>query len=109
MAEPTSWLLISAFALVGVLTHWLKQLALARKATPEGFGRIDVKTYWLTYWPETLTMVTSTLAGIALLHELNYLSPVAAFGVGYLGNSAADLVGGRVQAMINAAATPLQK
>lgn len=96
---------VAVMALLGVVTHWMKQVAMARKTSPTGIGMISVRDYWITYWPETIAAVTSTVAGVALLAEMGYLSPVASFGVGYLGNSAADLIGGRVQAMINAASS----
>jgi hypothetical protein len=92
-----------------VIVLWLKQVALAKKQNVPGMTAISLKTYWVTYWPETITAFTSTIAGVALLHELSYITPVAAFGVGYLGNSAADLIGGRVQAMMTAAAPPTPK
>jgi hypothetical protein len=104
LPEPA---LIAVMALLGVLTHWMKQVALARKPNVPGMAVITLKAYWITYWPETLAAATSTAAGVAMLHELGYLTPAAAFGVGYLGNSAADLIGGRVQAMITAAAPPV--
>jgi hypothetical protein len=97
------WTLIAIMALLGVLTHWAKQVTLARRANVPGMGVISLKDYWVTYWPETITAISSTVAGIALLHELGHVTPVAAYGVGYLGNSAADLIGGRVQAMLSAA------
>lgn len=95
---------IVVMTLLGVVTHWMKQIAIARKSP--GMAPIGVREYWLTYWPETIAAATSSVAGIALLSELGYLTPATAFGVGYLGNSAADLIGGRVQAMIAAAAPP---
>lgn len=97
------WVAVVLMAICGVVTHWAKQIMLGRRANVPGMSAISLWDYWVKYWPETLTAVTSTVAGIALLHELGRVSPVAAFGVGYLGNSAADLIGGRVQAMLNAA------
>lgn len=98
-----NWAVIAVMAFMGVITHWVKQIALARRQSVCMTG-LGIRGYWLNHWPETVTAFTSTIAGIALLHEIGYVTPVTAFGVGYLGNSAADLIGGRVQAMISAAA-----
>lgn len=103
----TEWWVIILMGLLGVATHWLKQLAMARRQNVPDMGPLTTREYWLKCWPETLAALTSTFAGIALLHEVDYLSATTAFGIGYIGNSAADLIGGRVQAMINAA--PLRK
>jgi hypothetical protein len=97
------WTIVTLMALCGVLTHWAKQVMLARRSNVPGMAVISLWDYWVKYWPETVVAVTSTVAGIALLHELGHVTPVAAYGVGYLGNSAADLIGGRVQAMLSAA------
>jgi len=99
------WMIV-LMTVLGVVTHWAKQVALARKQNVPGMTTLGVRGYWLTYWPESLTAATSSVAGVALMDELGYLTPAVAFGIGYLGNSAADLIGGRVQAMISAAALP---
>jgi uncharacterized membrane protein len=93
---------IALMTVLGVITHWMKQIMLARKSA--SMTPLSVRSYWVTYWPETIAAATSSVAGVALMQELGYLTPAVAFGVGYLGNSAADLIGGRVQAMISAAA-----
>lgn len=103
------WWLIALMSVMGVITHWLKQIAMTKRQNVPSMAPISIKEYWVTNWPETVTAFTSTIAGVALLHELGYVTPVAAFGVGYLGNSVADLIGGRVQSMINAAALPSQQ
>lgn len=101
------WPAVIAMAALGVITLWLKQIMTARSSATPGLAVIGVREYWLTYWPATIFALTSTVGGIALLDYLDMLSgklgPIAAFGVGYVGNSIADLIGGRVQAMINAA------
>jgi len=101
------WPVVVFMAICGIATHWLKQLAMMRKESTPGMGTITARTYWVTYWPESLAAITSTAAGITLLAELNMLTHALAFGVGYMGNSMADMIGGRVQAMITAAPPPV--
>lgn len=99
------WPLVIAMAFLGVVTLWLKQLGTARSRAVPGMAPVSLRTYWLTYWPTTLFALTSTAGGIAMLDYLELLSgkagPVLAFGAGYIGNSVADLIGGRVQSLIN--------
>lgn len=97
-----SFWFLALMVLLGVFTHWLKQIVMMKKANPSGFGHITLKSYWIDNWPETLMAATSAAAAVTLLHELNHLTAASAWGAGYLGNSAADLIGGRVQAMITA-------
>jgi hypothetical protein len=101
-----SFWFLALMVLMGVITHWLKQLVMMRKASPAGFGVLSIRQYWIEHWPETLMAATSAAAAVTLLHELNHLTAASAWGAGYLGNSAADLIGGRVQAMINAGTRP---
>lgn len=102
-----NWWMVALMASMGVITHWLKQLAMTRRQAVPDMGTISLKVYWVQCWPETVAALTSTFAAIALLYDFHYLTAATAFGAGYIGNSAADLIGGRVQAMINAA--PLRK
>lgn len=104
-----SFWFIALMVLMGVLTHWLKQVVMMKKTNPEGFGRITFKQYWIDHWPETLMAATSAAAAVTLLYELDHLTAASAWGAGYLGNSAADLIGGRVQAMISAASVQAVK
>lgn len=97
-----SFWFLALMVLMGVVTHWLKQLVMMKKANPEGFGHITFKQYWVDHWPETLMAATSAAAAVTLLYEIEHLTAASAWGAGYLGNSAADLIGGRVQAMIGA-------
>jgi hypothetical protein len=100
-----SFWFLALMVLMGVCTHWLKQLVMMKKATPSGFGHITLKAYWVDHWPETLMAATSAAAAVTLLYEIEHLTAASAWGAGYLGNSAADMIGGRVQAMINAGTT----
>jgi hypothetical protein len=77
---------------LGLLAHYLKELtriAGETKRSPNLLG------YWTSYWPQTLLCVVSAIAGFVALHEATQLTPVTAFGVGYMANSVADIMGKR--------------
>lgn len=101
-----AWYAVIAMAALGVVSMWLKQIMMARSAAVPGMNPVSLRTYWLTYWPNTLFALTSTAGGLAFFDYLNLLDgkagPALAFGIGYIANNVADLVGGRVQALINA-------
>jgi hypothetical protein len=107
MTDPNTvaWKLVIGMAALGVVSMWLKQIMMARSSAVPGMSPVSLRTYWLTNWPNTLFAVTSTAGGIAFFDYLNMLDgkagPAMAFGIGYIANNIADLVGGRVQALIN--------
>jgi hypothetical protein len=109
-AETIAWPLVIFMALVGVISMWLKQIAMARSSNTPGMSPVSLQTYWLTNWPSTLFALTSTAGGIVFLDYLNLLDgkagPALAFGTGYIANNVADLIGGRVQSLIGASAAP---
>lgn len=96
------WWLVVLLAFFGVMTHWLKQVIMMRGAAVPGLNPIGFKKYWVTCWPESLVTLFSTAGVIAFFYEANMLTHATAYFIGYMGNSMADTVGGRVQAMINA-------
>lgn len=100
--HPIIWWLVVALALCGVLTHWLKQVIIMRGSNVPGMNPIGFRAYWITYWPESLVAALSTAGAIAFFAEANMLTHATAYFIGYMGNSMADTIGGRVQAMISA-------
>lgn len=103
-ARELIWWVVILMALAGVGTHWLKQIIMMRSNSPAGLKPIGFKMYWITCWPESLVALLSTIGGIAFMHESGMLTHAMSYAVGYMGNSMADMLGGRVQAMINAPA-----
>lgn len=103
--HPLIWPLVITMALCGVLSHWLKQLITVRNTAGPGTS-IGLRAYWLTHWPESLFCLMSTVGGIAFFYESGMLTHAMAYAVGFMGNSMADMLGGRVQAMVNAAPMP---
>ena len=104
--QEIAWPLVIGMALLGVVSLWLKQIMTAKSSAVPGMSPVTLRTYWLTYWPNTLFALTSTCGGIAFLDYMELLGgkagPALAFGVGYIANNIADLIGGRVQSLINA-------
>lgn len=100
--HPIIWWLVVVLALAGVLTHWLKQVVIMRSANVPGMNPIGFSAYWFTYWPQSLIALFSTAGAIAFFAEANMLTHATAYFIGYMGNSVADTIGGRVQAMISA-------
>jgi len=107
------WPAVIGMALLGVVSLWLKQITMARSKSVPGMSPVSLKTYWLTNWPSTLFALTSTAGGITFLDYLDLLNgkagPALAFGVGFIANNIADLIGGRVQSLINPGAPPPPK
>jgi len=103
--KEVMWGYVILMAVLGVISLWLKQITMARSKSVPGMSPVSLKTYWLTNWPSTLFALTSTAGGIAFLDYLNLLNgkagPALAFGVGFIANNVADLIGGRVQSLIN--------
>lgn len=90
---------VTAIMLVlGLGTHWLKQLITARRVMD--MKPLTMRDYWFGHWPETLVALFSGVAGYVFLLESNNLTALNAYGIGFIANSLADLVGTRVQAMI---------
>lgn len=100
------WWLVVLLAFAGVMTHWLKQVIMMRGAATPGMNPIGFKTYWVTNWPQSLVALLSTSGAIAFFWESGMLTHAISYFIGYMGNSVADTIGGRVQAMINAPNLP---
>lgn len=101
------YLLTAMLLILGVLTHWLKAFSTARRA--QALAPISARDYWFKFWPESMVVLFSAVAGYLFLMESGNLSYVNSFGIGFIANSLADLVGNRVQAMIATVPTPTPK
>ena len=96
--------------LLGVLAHSLKQLIAAKRAGA-GMPALD---YFLTYWPETLLATVCSVGMYFGLPELAQMFPdlaatiglpphptlIGSFFAGFMGNSLADLLGGRISRLV---------
>lgn len=87
-----------AMLIMGVAVHWLKSLITMRNV--KDMQPLSVSVYWLRFWPESLVALFSGIAGYAFLIDTGNLTSINAFGIGYMANSLADIIGNRVQAMI---------
>lgn len=78
--------------LMGLAAHFIKDMARIRKET----GRlITPRDYWLMYPYQSLLCIIGAVAGYLIMYETGQLSGVNAFGIGYLANSIADIIGKR--------------
>lgn len=95
---------------LGILAHALKQIVTARRA-----GSFSgLKDYFLVSWPETALALVCSLAMYFAWPEVPTLMPAIAAGVGigpdqtfigaflcgFVGNSLADLLAGRLQRIV---------
>jgi len=92
--------------LLGICTHWLKSMIQARRT--EGLQTLSVSVYWLRFWPESLVTLFSGIAGYVFLIDSDNLTALNAYGIGYIANSLADIIGTRVAAMVSAGPTQVQ-
>lgn len=86
-------ILVAACCVAGFLVHALKKIIEA------GAGKESGRAIWrylVDYPTQTIVMLLTT-AGLTMgLWSIDQLNGLTGFFVGYLGNSAADLVGARV-------------
>lgn len=108
MFSTTGFSLLTFLILIsGVIVHALKQFQTARTNQAD----ITIKSYFVEHWPES---VTATLGSLVLwigLPEIASMFPefaesvglgssvgiVSSFACGFIGNSVADLIGGRAK------------
>lgn len=98
--------------LLGMLAHTLKQLITSR-VTPG--VPITLRQYFLTSWQETLFAVLCSIGLFigypevpqwfpalgAFLTLPSYPTPLGGFLCGFIGNSLADILGGRLTKVVN--------
>lgn len=95
---------------LGILAHALKQLIAAKRS---GAG-MTARVYFLTFWPESLLAAVCSLGMYFGLPELARLFPdlantiglppeptmIGSFFAGFMGNSLADVLGGRISRLV---------
>lgn len=80
-----------AMLFYGLAAHFLKDMARLAK---EG-QRMGLADYWLAFPYQSGISMIGAVAGFAALQEAGHLSGITAFGVGYMANSVADVIGKR--------------
>lgn len=78
--------------ILGLLTHFLKDLI--RIKQEEGAPPNIIK-YWKDNPYQTLLSIVGALSGYFALLETGQLTALTAFGIGYMANSVADVLGKR--------------
>lgn len=86
-------LLVHPFAMLcyGLAAHFLKHMSQQRVSGKP----ITPRAYWLAHPYHSALSVVGALAGYAALIEAGQLTGLTAFGVGYMANSMADVLGQR--------------
>jgi hypothetical protein len=82
-----------AMALVGLVMHFAKTMVSLRQG---GEIHLHIGDYLRDHPYQTALSVGMGLVGVVILAEANQLTLAAAFGLGYISDSATDLVKGRV-------------
>lgn len=77
---------------LGLATHQLKELA---RISVEERGNVHPVRYWTKFPYQTALCVVGAATGYFALLETGQLSGLTAFGVGYMSNSVADILGKR--------------
>lgn len=75
----------------GLLTHFLKDIIRIKKES----GFITLKQYWAKHPYQTALAIIGAIVGFIALSSTGQLTPITAFGVGYMANSVADTIGKR--------------
>lgn len=81
-----------AMLTLGLASHYLKELA---RITKEDGKPPHPSHYWINYPYQSILSVTGSLAGFIMLYESGQISALTAFGIGYMADSAADIIGKR--------------
>lgn len=80
-----------AMLVYGLASHFLKDMArLAKEGQP--LGLLD---YWGRFPYQSGISLVGAVAGFAALAEAGQLTGITAFGIGYMANSVADIIGKR--------------
>lgn len=87
------WYYIACFGFLslGLLTHFLKKLVVARK-DDEG---INFKSYWIDHPYQSIISIIGGIVGFALMIEMGELSLLTSFFYGYIADSSIELIGRR--------------
>lgn len=82
--------------LLGMLSHFLKAIIEARRSGEE----MGFRQYWIQYKYQSALSVIASLCFYVILIQMEELSLLTAFGAGYLGDNAADIIGKRTGAKV---------
>lgn len=78
--------------ILGLATHFLKEMLRIKKET----GKVpNILQYWKDNPYQTLLCLIGAAAGYFALLETAQLTALTAFGIGYMANSVADVLGKR--------------
>ena len=80
-------------AFAGIAFHFGKALIQAKRTNGGG-----CTGYWRKHPVESVLSVVGTFVLFVIMWRAGYMNDAMAFSVGYMGNSAADIVGGRAAA-----------
>jgi hypothetical protein len=110
VAQVQAWLntplaLLILMLIASIVSAW-KQIADA--------NRNGAEVTWAAYFahaPETVTMLLTNILAFAALINTNQLNFASALGIGWISNSAADIIrsGGRSASLVNPSVQPEQK
>lgn len=82
-------------AICGLITHFLKQIVQARNSGK----KVDIILYWKNNRLETIISIVGSLALFSISLETGMMNGLVAFSCGYMGNSAADIIGDRANSI----------
>lgn len=78
--------------ILGLLSHFLKDFIKIKKDTGK---MVNPLTYWKENPYQTLLSTIGAVSGYFALMETAQLTALTAFGIGYMANSVADMLGQR--------------
>lgn len=86
-------LYLLSMLLLGLATHFIKaMMQIMKDGKP-----ITPICYWRDYPYQSSLSLIGAVVGFVALRETGNLSLITAFGVGYMANSVADILGSRTQ------------
>jgi hypothetical protein len=78
--------------ILGFIAHFLKEMVRIQTETKTFISPLD---YFLKYPYQTILGVIGCLAGMVLLNEMQEVSAINGFALGYMADSAVDIIGKR--------------
>lgn len=85
-------LLSLVMVICGLIVHFLKDLIRIKQETDK---LPSIKGYWREHPYQSLICIVGAVVGFIALFSTGQLTPITAFGVGYMANSVADTIGKR--------------
>ena len=83
--------IVLLMAFLGLATHFLKAMMEIKLSKAD----ITFSEYWKTKPYQSLLSVIGCIVGYISLDSMGQLTSLTAFGVGYMANSMADIIGSR--------------